>query len=99
MSRRATVSFQAHRCTGPDRAAAGALSPQPVTTILFADNASSADRIMPNLWLRPADAVHVAAERHRPRANYAFVGGHGETRRFDTVDDPDQHLDLWNPRR
>jgi len=71
--------------------------PHPAATILFAENTGQADHIMPNFWSSPADAADVASDRHGGEANYAFVDGHVETRRFDTVYDPANGVDLWHP--
>jgi prepilin-type N-terminal cleavage/methylation domain-containing protein/prepilin-type processing-associated H-X9-DG protein len=73
--------------------------PHPERTILFAENASSADHIMPNFWSSAADAVDVAARRHGTRANYSFVDGHAEARPFKTLYDPAQQLDCWHPAK
>ena len=71
--------------------------PNAVATILFAENNSSADHIMPNFWTAPQDAVDVASRRHGRRANYNFVDGHAEAREFRTIFDPAHHVDRWNP--
>ena len=62
--------------------------PRPSATVLFAENASGADHIMPNFWITPGDAVDVAARRHGRGANYTFVDGHAEARPFETIYDP-----------
>jgi len=71
--------------------------PRPSVTVLFAENASGADHIMPNFWVGAAEAVDVASERHGRGANYNFVDGHGEARRFETSYDPERGVDRWNP--
>jgi prepilin-type N-terminal cleavage/methylation domain-containing protein/prepilin-type processing-associated H-X9-DG protein len=71
--------------------------PHPSTTILFAENTSSADHIMPNFWTSAQDAVDVASRRHGRNSNYAFVDGHGEAREFKAIYDPPGHLDRWHP--
>jgi prepilin-type processing-associated H-X9-DG protein/prepilin-type N-terminal cleavage/methylation domain-containing protein len=71
--------------------------PKPTTTILMAENASSADHIMPNFWVNAQDAVDVASRRHGQRANYLFVDGHVETLKFNRVYDPATPVDLWHP--
>lgn len=71
--------------------------PQPERTILFAENASGADHIMPNFWSSAADALDVASRRHGARANYSFVDGHAEARAFDSLYDPGRKLDCWHP--
>lgn len=71
--------------------------PKPVATIEFADNATSADHIMPNFWITPSDAADVDSRRHKNRANYAFVDGHAEARKFETTFQPTNQLDHWNP--
>ena len=72
---------------------------RPTTTILFAENNSEADHIMPNYWVNLADTVDVASERHRSAANYTFVDGHVEARTFATIYDPARQLDCWHPGR
>ncbi len=71
--------------------------PNPVATILFAENASSADHIMPNFWVSPQDGVDAASVRHRERANYSFVDGHVEVLRLKETFDPPRNLDRWHP--
>ena len=71
--------------------------PDPSETILFAETASGADHIMPNFWTAPADAADVDGRRHLDRANYAFVDGHGEARKFLDTYDPTRRVDRWNP--
>lgn len=69
----------------------------PVTTILFAENNSAADHIMPNFWTASPDAVDVASRRHGRKSNYNFVDGHAESRDFKTIYDPAGQVDRWNP--
>lgn len=71
--------------------------PHPAVTVLYAENASAADHIMPNFWGGPLDAVDVDQERHAGRANYAFVDGHVESLNFSAIYDPPRNLDRWNP--
>jgi prepilin-type processing-associated H-X9-DG protein len=71
--------------------------PRPSATVLFAENASGADHIMPNFWIAPPDAVDVASRRHGRGANYTFVDGHAESRPFETIYEPAQQIDQWNP--
>jgi prepilin-type processing-associated H-X9-DG protein/prepilin-type N-terminal cleavage/methylation domain-containing protein len=71
--------------------------PHPSANVLFAENASGADHIMPNFWTASSDAVDVASRRHAGTANYTFVDGHAEARAFGTIYDPAQQIDLWNP--
>jgi len=71
--------------------------PNAVATVLFSENNSSADHIMPNFWTAPQDAVDVASHRHGQRANYAFVDGHAESRDFKTIFEPAHQVDRWNP--
>ncbi len=73
--------------------------PNPSATVLFAENASSADHIMPNFWTAPQDAVDVASRRHGKRANYTFVDGHAKAREFKTIYDPARNVDAWNPMK
>ncbi len=71
--------------------------PSPATTLLFAENASEADHLMPNFWTRPEDAADLAADRHRGRANYTFVDGHVEALRLQSVFNPQAGIDRWHP--
>ena len=71
--------------------------PRPAATIVHAENASSADHIMPNFWVSPGDTEDVAQTRHRGLANYTFADGHVESRVFATVYDPAKGVDAWNP--
>lgn len=71
--------------------------PNPTATILFAENNSSADHIMPNYWVSVTDAADVASGRHSKKANYTFVDGHSESRKFGTTFNLAEGLDLWNP--
>jgi prepilin-type N-terminal cleavage/methylation domain-containing protein/prepilin-type processing-associated H-X9-DG protein len=77
---------------------AGAV-PRPSGTVLFAENASAADHIMPNFWTAAQDAVDVASRRHGRRSNYAFVDGHAAAHDFKTIYEPTQQVDHWNPAR
>lgn len=70
---------------------------RPTETVVFAENASSADHIMPNFWLRSDDAVDVASERHRGGADYTFVDGHAETKAFAEIYEPTAGVDRWHP--
>ena len=69
----------------------------PSGTVLFAENASAADHIMPNFWTASRDAVDVASRRHGRRSNYSFVDGHAETRNLGSIYAPAQQIDQWNP--
>jgi prepilin-type N-terminal cleavage/methylation domain-containing protein/prepilin-type processing-associated H-X9-DG protein len=71
--------------------------PHPSGTVLFAENASTADHPMPNFWTASQDAVDVASRRHGQRSNDNFVDGHAEARRFKTICEPAQQIDQWNP--
>lgn len=73
--------------------------PRPSATVLFAENASAADHIMPNFWTASPDAVDVASRRHGGRANFNFVDGHAEARAFQSIYEPAQRIDQWNPAR
>jgi prepilin-type N-terminal cleavage/methylation domain-containing protein/prepilin-type processing-associated H-X9-DG protein len=70
--------------------------PRPSATILFAENNSSADHLMPHFWFSQSDAVDMAAQRHKEQSNLAFADGHVSLLRLDRVFCPPQ-LDLWNP--
>lgn len=72
--------------------------PRPAGTVLYAENNSEADHIMPNFWVNLADAEDVASRRHRELANYMFVDGHVETLPFSSIYVP-QKLDRWHPDR
>ncbi|HYG24395.1 MAG TPA: DUF1559 domain-containing protein [Verrucomicrobiae bacterium] len=71
--------------------------PRASATILFAESNSSADHVMPHFWQTAADATEIARERHRGRANYAFVDGHARATEFKTTYEPSNKTDLWNP--
>jgi prepilin-type N-terminal cleavage/methylation domain-containing protein/prepilin-type processing-associated H-X9-DG protein len=73
------------------------LIPHPATTIVFAENASGADHIMPNYWTSAADASDLASERHLRKSNYTFVDGHAERRNLHGIYDPPRQVDCWNP--
>jgi prepilin-type processing-associated H-X9-DG protein len=73
--------------------------PNPSATVVFAENDSGADHIMPNFWTAPPDAVDVASRRHGQRANYLFADGHAEARAFNTIYDPAHNVDAWNPAK
>ncbi len=70
---------------------------RPSFTILFGENASSADHIMPNFWTSPDDVPDLAHDRHRGAANYVFADGHVEKRVRAGVYDPAQDVDAWHP--
>lgn len=70
--------------------------PHPSATLLFAENNSSADHLMPEFWYSQADAVDLASTRHKGRANYTFADGHASLLLLNSVFNPPQ-LDLWNP--
>ncbi len=69
---------------------------KPAGTVLFAENAGSADHLMAHFWYAPADVADLDATRHGLRANYAFVDGHAARLRLAQVFQP-PHTDLWNP--
>ena len=71
----------------------------PATTVLYAENASEADHIMPNFWGGPQDAEDVAQTRHGRRSNYAFVDGHIESLPFSQIYDPGKGIDHWHPAK
>jgi len=71
--------------------------PRPAVTILFAENSSATDHIMPNFWVSDADTVDVAKGRHGRRANYTFADGHSQTLEFRATYAPASHTDQWNP--
>jgi prepilin-type N-terminal cleavage/methylation domain-containing protein/prepilin-type processing-associated H-X9-DG protein len=73
--------------------------PNPAGTVVFAENASGADHIMPNFWASSQDAVDVASRRHGQRSNYTFADGHAELRDFRMIYDPARNVDAWNPAR
>jgi len=71
----------------------------PSATILFAENTSSADHIMPNFWVTAQDTTDVASVRHAGQANYNFADGHAERRSFESVWNASGSPDLWHPLR
>lgn len=71
--------------------------PRPAQTILDAENASSADHIMPHFWTCSTDAVDLATNRHGKFSYYSFVDGHAEPRMLSRVFDPAHNVDSWNP--
>jgi prepilin-type N-terminal cleavage/methylation domain-containing protein/prepilin-type processing-associated H-X9-DG protein len=71
--------------------------PRPSATILFAENNSTADHIMPNFWVSAADTVDVAKQRHGTRSNYTFADGHARAREFRVIFDPASETDQWHP--
>jgi prepilin-type N-terminal cleavage/methylation domain-containing protein/prepilin-type processing-associated H-X9-DG protein len=71
---------------------------KPAATILFAENQSAADHIMPHFWISGVDAEDVDGKRHRQKANYAFVDGHSQLLRFVQTYEPPR-TDLWNPSK
>ncbi|HMP76766.1 MAG TPA: prepilin-type N-terminal cleavage/methylation domain-containing protein [Kiritimatiellia bacterium] len=73
--------------------------PRPAATILFAENESAADHLMPNFWGSAADVTDVAHKRHRGAANYIFADGHVERREPLRVFDPSNGVDAWHPLR
>jgi prepilin-type N-terminal cleavage/methylation domain-containing protein/prepilin-type processing-associated H-X9-DG protein len=70
--------------------------PRPAATIVYAENASSADHIMPHFWYAPADAEDLASVRHQQKANYTFVDGHASLEPMARVFAP-PIVDRWNP--
>ena len=72
------------------------LVPRPVATILFAENAGSADHIMPNFWVTAQDTADLASRRHSQRANYAFTDGHSQALPLARVFSPPK-VDSWHP--
>ena len=70
--------------------------PKAAATVLFAENNSSADHIMPHFWTTPADAEDVDSTRHRQKAVYAFADGHSQLLPFASTYAPPQ-VDSWNP--
>ena len=71
--------------------------PEPATTILFAENSTVADHIMPHFWVNPADTQVVATNRHARKSNYTFVDGHAELLPVHRTWGGSK--DLWNPHR
>ena len=71
--------------------------PRADVTVLFAENASFADHIMPNFWDAAKEAEDVDSGRHRGEANYAFVDGHVARAPFAEIYEPTKGLDRWNP--
>ena len=73
--------------------------PKPAGTVLYAENNSAADHIMPNFWGAASEAVDVASARHRGKANYVFVDGHVALHAFDSIYEPKRGIDQWHPLR
>ncbi|MCO5044018.1 MAG: prepilin-type N-terminal cleavage/methylation domain-containing protein [Verrucomicrobia bacterium] len=73
--------------------------PLPARTVLFAENVSQTDHIMPNDWASVADVADLAHTRHSGSANYVFVDGHVERRVLRDVFEPARGVDLWHPLR
>ena len=72
--------------------------PRPAATIVFAENTSAADHIMPHFWIAATDAADLASTRHKQRANYAFADGHATLLPLQLVFAPPQ-TDLWHPQQ
>lgn len=73
--------------------------PLPARTILFAENRSSADHIMPNYWAGLSDVGDVAHDRHRGSAHYLFVDGHVDRHKLVEIYNPANEVDQWHPLR
>ncbi len=73
--------------------------PRPTATVLFAENNSAADHIMPQFWTSVADAEDVAQRRHGRRANYMFADGHASALEFRSTYNPGSATDLWHPAK
>jgi prepilin-type processing-associated H-X9-DG protein/prepilin-type N-terminal cleavage/methylation domain-containing protein len=71
--------------------------PRPSATILFAENNSTTDHIMPNFWVSAADTADVAKQRHGRRANYTFADGHSRALEFRGIYAPENNVDQWHP--
>ena len=71
--------------------------PRPSVTILFAENNSTTDHLMPNFWVSAADTVDVAKRRHGRRANYTFADGHSRALEFRALYAPEHNIDQWHP--
>ena len=72
---------------------------RPTETILFAENESDTDHIMPHDWGGPADAHDVAKRRHGKVSNYLFVDGHIEALPFESTYHPAEGVDRWHPEK
>jgi prepilin-type N-terminal cleavage/methylation domain-containing protein/prepilin-type processing-associated H-X9-DG protein len=70
---------------------------RPCATITDAENATSADHIMPHFWTTLTDAEEVDSRRHSGRANYTFVDGHSQRMQLLATYDPSRKVDDWNP--
>lgn len=71
----------------------------PSQTILFAENNSLTDHIMPNYWAGLSDVSDVAHDRHRGSAHYVYVDGHVERQPLREIYDPANGVDQWHPLR
>lgn len=77
-------------------ALAGALVPSAVFSATLTNVPMQGGMIMPMLMYH-ADHGHVAAQRHAGRANYNFVDGHAQARRFTDTWDRARAVDAWHP--
>lgn len=75
------------------------LIPTPASTILFAENATTADHIMAHFWITLTDAADVDSERHNHRSLFLFVDSHVERRTLESTYSPLKQIDHWNPAR
>lgn len=73
--------------------------PRPAATILFGENESDTDHIMPHFWAGISDVADLAHNRHGEGANCAFADGHIEFRRLNEVFDPAHGIDAWHPAK
>ncbi len=73
--------------------------PRPAATILYGENNSATDHIMPNFWSGLSDVADLAHDRHGEGANYVFADGHVAFRRLDEVFNPARGVDAWHPLR
>jgi prepilin-type N-terminal cleavage/methylation domain-containing protein/prepilin-type processing-associated H-X9-DG protein len=71
--------------------------PKPSATVIYGENATSADHIMPHFWTSAMDTAEVDSRRHSGRANYTFVDGHAQLLQMKNTFDPPRQLDSWNP--
>lgn len=74
--------------------------PNPVQTILLAENNNSSDHVMAHFW-DPDPPTEIDDLRHGPSAhsNYTFLDGHSEFLEVKDTFNPEANRDWWNPLR
>ncbi len=74
--------------------------PNPIQTVLLAENNNSSDHVMAHFW-DPDPPTEIATERHGPsgESNYTFLDGHVEHLSVEDTFLPEANRDWWNPLR